>query len=99
MHPYSSCYVEKLSRVYLVSKEHTSHSSFDIVFYDVWVKRLYNIIWIIVIDDVTHFTWVYFMKIKSEVFYIFFRFEKLIKTQFDKSILALHSDWAVNINV
>ncbi|KAJ8765425.1 hypothetical protein K2173_013183 [Erythroxylum novogranatense] len=86
--PCSSCHLGKLSRVSLASKEHTSSKPFDIIF-PIMGHRYF----VIFVDDFTRFTWIYFMKAKSEVFNIFLQFEQLIKRQFSKNILAFHSDW------
>lgn len=98
MSPCSSCRLGKLSRMSLVSKEHTSQKPFDIVFSDVWgpapvQSSLGHRYFVLFIDDFTRFTWVYFLKNKSEVYDVFIQFEKLIKRQFGKPILAFHSDW------
>ncbi|XP_022871118.1 uncharacterized protein LOC111390330 [Olea europaea var. sylvestris] len=44
------------------------------------------------IDDFSHFTWVYFLRAKSEVFSVFKRFFALVETQFSSLIKILRSD-------
>ena len=44
------------------------------------------------IDDFSHFTWVYFLRAKGEVFSLFQRFLTLLETQFSASIKVLRSD-------
>src|SRR5262249_29606650 len=48
---------------------------------------------VIFVDDFTRFTWIYFLKNKSEVYSVFLLFEKLIDRQFHKKLRAVHSDW------
>ena len=45
------------------------------------------------IDDFSKFTWIYFLKYKSEVFQKFHDFQNLVERQFDKKILAIQTDW------
>ena len=45
------------------------------------------------VDDYTRFTWIYFLKHKSQVFQMFKEFEALITRQFNGKIKSFHSDW------
>jgi transposase InsO family protein len=44
------------------------------------------------IDDCTRYTWVYFLRIKSDVFEYFKEFITMVEKQIEKSIKILHSD-------
>ena len=44
------------------------------------------------IDDHSRYTWIYFMRLKSEVFAIFQRFYNVVQTQFKKAIKILKSN-------
>jgi transposase InsO family protein len=44
------------------------------------------------IDDYSHFTWVYFLTLKSQVFQYFKEFKALIENQSKGSIKIIHSD-------
>jgi hypothetical protein len=68
------------------------------VFSDVWgpapvQSSLGHKYFPIFVDDFIRFTWIYFMKNKSDVYSIFIQFEALISHQFQQKILAFHSDW------
>jgi len=45
------------------------------------------------IDDYSKFTWIYLLKLKSDVFSVFQDFQKLVERQFDRKILAVQTDW------
>jgi hypothetical protein len=48
---------------------------------------------VIFVDDFTRYTWIYFLKNKSEVCDTFLQFEKMVDRQFNTKIRAFHSDW------
>lgn len=75
---------------------HTLHI-FDIVHSDVWgiapvVFHAHYKYFVTFIDDYSRFTWVYFLRAKSEVFSVFQAFLALIENQFSSSIKILRSD-------
>lgn len=47
---------------------------------------------LLLLDDFTHFTWVYPLKYKSQVFSYFLSFHNYVKTQFEKEIKAFQCD-------
>jgi transposase InsO family protein len=71
---------------------------FDIIHSDVWgpapVQSFYgHRYFVLFVDDFTRFTWVYFLKNKSDIYQNFHHFEKHIERQFNSKIKAFHSDW------
>jgi transposase InsO family protein len=48
---------------------------------------------VVFVDNFSRYTWVYFLKNKSEVYNVFLQFEKLIERQFQAKIRSFHSDW------
>lgn len=98
LQPCSSCLLGKLSRIPLVSVEHKSSSPFQIIHSDVWgpapVKSFHgHSYFVLFVDDYTRFTWVYFLKHKSDVYNTFLHFEQMVTRQFNTTIRAFHSDW------
>ena len=96
--PCSSCLLGKLSRLPLASIEHKSLVPFDIIHSDVWgpapmLSSLGHRYIVLYIDDFTRYTWVYFLKNKSDVYASFLDFNSLIERQFNTKIKAFHSDW------
>jgi hypothetical protein len=95
--PCSSCKLGKFLRVPLTCVPHHSTAPFDIVFSDGWGPTLVSSslghkFFVLFIDDFTRYTWIYFLKNKSEVFNIFLQFEKMIERKFNTKIRAFHSD-------
>jgi hypothetical protein len=96
--PCSSCQLGKLSHVHLAAVPHHSTAPFEIIFSDVWgptpvSSSLGHKYFVIFINDFTRYTWIYFLKYKSEVFHIFLQFKKMIERQFNTKICTFHSYW------
>jgi histone deacetylase 1/2 len=76
-------------------------SPFEVVHCDFWGPApfvsyySYNY-YITLVDTYTKYTWIYFLKAKSDALKAFTKFLALIKTQFQDIIKALQSDWGVN---
>ena len=49
--------------------------------------------YVVFIDDYSRYTWLYFLKAKSEVHDVFIKFKSLVENQFDCHIKAFQSDW------
>ena len=82
----------------LASVEHHSQKPFDIVHSNVWgpapiLSNLGFSYFVLFVDDFTQFTWIYFLKHKSQVFTMSKEFEALFLRQFNSHIKAFHSDW------
>ena len=80
----------------LASVENTSTQPFEIIHLDVWgpasiFSDLSFSYFVLLVDDYTRFTWIYFLKHKSQVFQMFKEFEALITRQFNGKIKSFHS--------
>jgi hypothetical protein len=74
-----------------------SQRPFNLVHSDVWgpapfVSNGGHKYYIIFIDDFSRHTWIYFMKHRSETFFIYKNFSAMIRTHFDTSIHVFHAD-------
>ena len=70
---------------------------FDLVHSDVWgvapiVSHSQYKYFVTFIDDYSHFTWVYFLHAKSEVFDVFKKFLNYVQNQFSTCIKVLRID-------
>ncbi|XP_049394911.1 uncharacterized protein LOC125859256 [Solanum stenotomum] len=70
---------------------------FDVIHSDVWgispvISHAHFKYFVTFIDDYSRFTWVYFLRSKSEVFSIFKKFLAYVETQFSTCIKLLRSD-------
>lgn len=93
-----ACKLGKLAHMPLASIEHTSTTPIKIIHSDVWgtaplLSNLGYSYFLLFIDDFTRFTWIYFLKNKSQVFSMFQEFESLVSRQFNSKIKNFHSDW------
>ena len=71
--------------------------SFEIIHGDVWginpiISHAQNKYFVTFIDDYSRYTWVYFLRHKSEVFHMFKLFLALVDTQFSAAVKILRSD-------
>jgi histone deacetylase 1/2 len=80
-----------------------STSPLQLVFSDVWGPAPSSVgrktFYVSFIDDYSKFTWIYFLRHKSEVFQVFRDFQTLVERQFDHKILAMQTDWGGRISI
>ena len=96
--PCSFCILGKFAKLPFATVEHTSNAPFQIIHSDIWGPSSILFFhgyryFVVFIDDFTRFSWIYFLKNKSDVYDIFLNFKALIETQFSTKIKAFHSDW------
>lgn len=80
-----------------VSHNNMSSSPFDLIHLDTWGPFLVESAdgyryFLMIVDDCTRVTWIYMMRNKSDVHYIFFAFIKYVQTQYQSVIKKLRSD-------
>ena len=90
------CHLSKSSRLPFSSSLSRSSNPFEIVHSDIWGPVLESYdgfkYFVTFVDDFTKITWLYLLKFKSEVLYVFKDFHKLVNTQFSSHIQILRSD-------
>ena len=93
----ASCKLGKSKTLPFPSRKSHTTKAFELVHTDVWgispvVSHQHYKYFVTFIDDFSRYTWVYFLRYKSEVFKAFQTFHALIETQFSAKIRILQSD-------
>jgi hypothetical protein len=93
----STCQLAKNHRLPYTRNEHRSSKVLDLIHCDIWgpspVKsNLGFAYYVLFVDDYSCFTWLYPMKLKSEFFNIFLRFQKFVENQHSARIKIFQSD-------
>jgi len=76
-----------------------SESSFplQLIFSDVWGPAPKSVghyqYYVSFIDDFSKFTWIFFLKNRSDVYQVFLDFQKLVERQFNRKIMTMQTDW------
>jgi hypothetical protein len=67
------------------------------VFSDVWGPALDSVngtkYCVSFIDDFSKYTWIYLIKLKSEVFQKLCEFQQLVERLFDRKIITMQTNW------
>jgi len=69
----------------------------ELVYSDVWGNAPASVgrkeYYVSFIDDYSKFTWIYFLKFKSEVYQKFIEFQTLVERLFNRKIITVQTDW------
>ena len=93
----STCKLGKSKTLPFPSHGSRATKCFDIIHSDVWgpspiLSHAHSKYFVTFIDDYSRFTWVYFLRSKSEVLSVFKTFLAYVETQFSTGIKVLRSD-------
>lgn len=93
----NACCLGKAHKLHAPPSESTYGAPFELVFTDLWGPAPYTSsngynYYIIFVDAYTRYTWLYFLKHKSDAFKAFTQFHTLIQTQFQHKLKAIQSD-------
>ncbi|KAJ4760135.1 hypothetical protein LUZ62_070510 [Rhynchospora pubera] len=92
-----NCLMAKSHRLPFVSSSSFSSFPLELVHSDVWgpspiVSNNGFRYYVIFIDDFSRFTWIYFLKNKSDVLHVFQRFKAQVENLFETTIKTLRTD-------
>jgi len=91
-----SCQIAKNKRLPFYNSTSVTFRPFDIIHCDLWTSPVPSKsgfkYYMVLIDNYTHFVWVYPLKFKSETFTNFEKFHRYILTQFNCKIKAFQCD-------
>ncbi|KAJ9546279.1 hypothetical protein OSB04_018822 [Centaurea solstitialis] len=92
-----SCQLAKSHKLPFAINENRSLNPLDMIHCDIWGPAPIRSVegyryYIIFIDDHSRFVWLYAMKLKSECYDIFIRFQQFVENQLVHKIKVFHSD-------
>lgn len=92
-----SCQLGKSHKLPFKSSQTVYTSPFELVTFDVWgpsqVSSNGFSYYVSFVDMYSRYTWLYFLKSKSDVFHCFLNFHKMVQVQFGVSIKMVQTDW------
>ena len=93
-----ACLSSKSHRLPYSYSQHQTTKPLEIIHSDLWgpspvISRNGNRYYVIFIDDFTRYTWLYPLKLKSDVLQSFLDFHHRVERQFNLKIINLQSDW------
>ena len=93
-----ACHIGKSKHQHYSSSTTVTSKPLELVHSDVWgpspnLSKDGFRYYVHFIDDYSNFTWIFPLKLKSEVHDIFLNFQKLVERKFETKIKALQSDW------
>lgn len=96
--PCTFCCMGKSHRLHSPLSNTVYTKPFEVIHCDLWgpapfVSYYGYSYYITFVDTYTKFTWIYFLKAKSDALKAFTQFKALIQNQFQASIKAIQSDW------
>ena len=92
-----ACHLGKSSKLPFVNSDSVSSRPLQKIHSDLWgpspvVSSQGFKYYVIFIDDYSRFTWFYPLKLKSEFFYVFVRFQTMVENQYKQSIAQFQCD-------
>lgn len=94
----NACCLGKAHRLHAPSSLTSYNSVFELIFSDLWgpapfISSNGFSYYCTFMDAHTRFTWIYFLKHKSDTLTAFKQFYKMIQTQYNASLKAVQTDW------
>ncbi|KAJ9551570.1 hypothetical protein OSB04_015615 [Centaurea solstitialis] len=91
-----TCEIAKHKRLSFTLSTSVTYAPFDIIHSDLWtspvLSRQGHRYYLVLLDDFTHYVWVYPLKQKSDVYQKFIYFHSYVKTHFEKAIKSFQCD-------
>ena len=94
----TSCDTSKSHRLPYSTSSHQTTKPLEIIHSNLWgsspiISHTGHKYYVIFIDDFTRYTWLYPLKLKSDVESVFLNFQLRVECQFDRKIINFQSDW------
>ena len=102
--PCDACLSSKSHKLPYAITQHPMSRPLKLVHPDLWgpspvLSHLEHKYYVIFIDDFTRYTWLYPLKLKSDVFDIFMNFHRRVEQQFNLKLHNFQSDWGGEFQV
>jgi histone deacetylase 1/2 len=102
--PCTICCIGKSHRLYAPISSTIYTKPFEVIHCDLWGPAPFTSYYgynyyITFVDTFTKYTWIYFLKNKSDAIRAFTQYLALIKNQFQASVKSLQSDWGENLDL
>ena len=96
--PCDACLSSKSHKLPYAIPQHSTNRPLELVHSDLWgpspvLSHLGHKYYVIFIDDFTRYTWMYPLKLKSDVLNIFMNFHQRVERQFNLKLQNFQSDW------
>ena len=93
-----ACMSSKSHHLPYSKSSHQTNKALEIIHSDLWgpspvISHAINRYYVMFIDDFTRYTWLYPLKLKSDVFQAFIDFQHRIERQFNQKIVNFQSNW------
>ena len=93
-----ACLTSKSHHLPYSKSIHRTHKALEIVHSDLWgpspvISHAGNRYYVIFVDDFTRYTWLYPLKLKSNVLSVFLDFQLRVERQFGQKIISFQSGW------
>ena len=93
-----ACLASKLHRLPYSKTIHQTTEPLEIIHSHLWGPSLVILhtghkYFVIFVDDFTRYTWLYPLKLKSDVEFVFLNFQLRVERQFDRKIIYFQLDW------
>lgn len=95
--PCKTCHISKQRRLPFPNSVSVCEKPFDLLHTDIWgpissPSMLGHKYFLTIVDDASRYTWLYFMKLKSETQQLIKNFISYVETQFDTKIKGIRTD-------
>ena len=92
-----ACLASKLHRLPYSKSTHQTTKPLEIIHSDLWgpspvISHTGHKYYVIFVDDFTRYTWLYPLKLKSDVESIFLNFQLRVERQFNRKVINFQSD-------
>ena len=95
-----SCYLGKQTHLSFNKSESFSSAPFDLVHFDIWGPAPIpteggSRYFVVFVDDYSCYTWIYLLQRQSELTNVYQNFNKMVQTQFSRTIKTFRSNNAM----